>query len=247
MTAPKMTLAFWSAAPVTTSAASLTSKRPMSDPPVTFRRIPVAPSIEASSSGDETAIRAASAARFSPDARADAHQRRPCVAHDRADVGEVEVDEPGLGDQIGDALHALAQDVVGHPERVDDGCLPLDHLEQAVVLDHDQGVDAVAQLVDPALSLLGALASLERKRSRHHADRERPDLLAELRDDRRAARARAAAFAGGDEDHVGALQRLLQLVAALLRGGKADLGIGAGAEPAGRLRARSGSSRPRPS
>src|SRR5919198_1470070 len=130
MTAPKMTFAFWSAAPVTTSAASLTSKRPMSEPPVTLRRIPVAPSIEASSSGDETALRAASAARLSPD-----------------------------------------------------------DLQQPIVLDHDQGVDPVAQLVDAALRLVGTLAALEAERTRHHPDGERTDLLAELRDDRRTARA----------------------------------------------------------
>ncbi len=68
MTAPKMTFAFWSAALVTTSAASFTSKRPISGPPVMLSRIPVAPSIEVSSSGEETAARAASAARFSPEA-----------------------------------------------------------------------------------------------------------------------------------------------------------------------------------
>ena len=66
ITAPKMTFAFGSAAAVTTSAASFTSNRPMSGPPVTLSRIPVAPSIDDSSSGDETAMRAASAARFSP-------------------------------------------------------------------------------------------------------------------------------------------------------------------------------------
>ena len=37
----------------------------------------------------------------------------------------------------------------------------------------------------------------------------------------------AAALAGGDEDHVGALQRLLDVVAALRRRAAADLGIGA--------------------
>ena len=42
---------------------------------------------------------------------------------------------------------------------------------------------------------------------------------------------------GGDEDHVGALERLLQLVPALLRGSEADGRIGAGAEPAGGARA----------
>ena len=59
----------------------------------------------------------------------------------------------------------------------------------------------------------------------------------ELRDDRRAARAGAAALAGGDEDHVRALERLLQLVAALRGGGLADGRVGAGAEAARGLRA----------
>ena len=68
ITAPKITFAFWSAADVTTSAASFTSKRPMFGPPLTFSRIPVAPSIEDSSSGDDTAWRAATVARLSPDA-----------------------------------------------------------------------------------------------------------------------------------------------------------------------------------
>ena len=52
-----------------------------------------------------------------------------------------------------------------------------------------------------------------------HADGQRADLLlGDLRDDRRRARAGAAALARRDEDHVGALQRLLDLVAVLLGG-----------------------------
>ena len=42
----------------------------------------------------------------------------------------------------------------------------------------------------------------------------------------------APAFAGGHEDHVGALERLLQLVPALVRGGLPDLGVRACAEAA---------------
>src|SRR5207237_673337 len=131
MTAPKITFAFWSAAPVTTSAASLTSNSPMSDPPVTFRRIPVAPSIDASSSGEDTAVRA-----------------------------------------------------------------------------------------------------LECGGPRDDTDGEGADLLPELRDDRGAAGSRPATLPCGDEDHVRALERFLQLVAALLCRGKADLRIGSRPEPA---------------
>ena len=50
-TAPKMMLAFWSAALATISAASLTSNRPRSPPPVMLSRMPVAPSTLDSSSG----------------------------------------------------------------------------------------------------------------------------------------------------------------------------------------------------
>ena len=95
----------------------------------------------------------------------------------------------------------------------------------------------VAQVVDPHLGLLRALPPFEDERLRDDADGERADLARELGDDRRRARAGAAALAGGDEDHVGALQRLLQLVAALLRGGLADGRVGAGAEAAGAGRA----------
>jgi len=46
----------------------------------------------------------------------------------------------------------LAEDVVGELERIDDRCPLLDDLEQAVVLDHDQRVDRVAEILDPALA-----------------------------------------------------------------------------------------------
>ena len=167
--------------------------------------------------------------------RADAHQRGAGVAHDRAHVGEVEVDEPRHGDQVGDPLHALAEDVVGHPERLEDRSRLLDHLQQPVVLDHDQRVDAVAKVLDADLGLVGAALALEGERLRDDADGQRLELATELGNDRRGAGPRATALTGGDEDHVGALERLLQLVAALLRGGEAHLGVRAGAEPARRL------------
>ena len=66
MTAPKMMLASGWATPWMISAASLTSKRPRALPPEMLRRMPRAPSIDASSSGLEIAARAAATARPSP-------------------------------------------------------------------------------------------------------------------------------------------------------------------------------------
>src|SRR5207245_763100 len=72
----------------------------------------------------------------------------------------------------------------------------LDHLQQPVVLDHDQRVDLLGELVDPLLRLLRAAAPLERERPRDDTDRQRLELAREPRKDRRAAGARAAALAG---------------------------------------------------
>ena len=80
MTAPKMMLASGWATPWMTSAASLTSNRPRSLPPEMLSRMPRAPSMEASSSGLEMAARAASSARPSPAAVADAHEGGAGVA-----------------------------------------------------------------------------------------------------------------------------------------------------------------------
>ena len=69
-----------------------------------------------------------------------------------------------------------------------------------------------------------------------HADGQRADLvLGDVGDHRRGAGAGAAAFAGGHEHHVRALQRLLDLVARLGRRALPDLRVGAGAEALGEL------------
>ena len=89
----------------------------------------------------------------------------------------------------------------------------------------------------PTSACCGAASSFERERPRHDTDGQRLELARDLGHDRRAARTRAAAFSCGDEDHVGALQRLLQLVARLGRRLAPDVRVGARAETARRLRA----------
>src|SRR6185503_19833509 len=54
-------------------------------------------------------------------------------------------------------------------------------------------------------------------------------------DDRRAARPRSATHTGGHEDHVGFLERLVQLFAVILGRLATNTGIGAGAEALGDL------------
>src|SRR2546421_111335 len=149
-TAPKMMLASGWADLATISAASWTSKSPRSLPPQMLSRTPRAPSTEASSSGDEMAFRAASAARVSP----------------RAVPPPLEGEGPG-----------------------DD------------------------------------------------ADGEGAEGLGDLGDHGRTAGAGAAALAGRDEDHVGALQDLLDLVTVLLGSLAPHFGVRPGAKASGQVAA----------
>ena len=87
----------------------------------------------------------------------------------------------------------------------------------------------------PFSACTAAAAALEAERPGGDADGERAGGLGHLGDDRAAAGAGAAALAEGDEHHVGALQHLFDLVAVVLGGLAADLGVGPGAETAGDL------------
>jgi hypothetical protein len=69
------------------------------------------------------------------------------------------------------------------------------------------------------------------------ADGQRAELAGDRGDDGRATGAGAAALARGHEDHVGPLEDLLDLLAVVLGGLAADLGVGPGAEAAGELAA----------
>jgi hypothetical protein len=149
-------------------------------------------------------------------AAADAHQRRPGVAHDRADVREVEVDEAGHRDDVADALDALAKHVVDDAEGVEDRGVLLNDVLEAIVGDRDEGVDLGLELFGRLLGDELPPRAFKGERLRHHADRQGTGFLGELRDDRRGARARAAAHAGRDEDHVRVGQGLGDLVRVLL-------------------------------
>ena len=73
------------------------------------------------------------------------------------------------------------EDVVRDAEGLGDGRLLLHHLQQPVVLDHDQRVDPVAQVLDPDLGLLGPAATLEAERLRDDSDRQRLELATRAR------------------------------------------------------------------
>ena len=76
---------------------------------------------------------------------AGAHHRLAHLAHHRADVGEVEIDQAFLDHQVGDAGDARIEHLVGHREGVGEGGLLVGDAEEVLVGDDDQRVDAGLQ------------------------------------------------------------------------------------------------------
>ncbi|CAH0327634.1 hypothetical protein SRABI128_06301 [Microbacterium sp. Bi128] len=167
--------------------------------------------------------------------RTDAHQRGTGTLHDGLDVGEVEVDQAGGGDEVRDALDTGEQDLVGGTERVQDGDVAVADGEQAVVRDHDQGVDFIAQGVDAGLGGAGTAAAFKREGARHDADGQGAKGPCDPGDDGGAAGSGSAAFAGGDEDHVCAPDDLFDFIGVVLRGLPANFRVRASTESTGQL------------
>jgi hypothetical protein len=202
--------------------ASLTSKIPRSGPPVTLIRIPRAPVMVMSSS------RGLEMARFHRAllslGRPRPHERHAHLAHHRPHVGEVQVDQPFHGDQVGDSLHRLEQDLIGLAESLQQGHVFAGDVEEPLVGDGDQGVHAFAQFLQPFLGLALPLLAFEEEGLGDHGHGERPRFLGDAGQDRSPAGSGSAAHAGGDEDHVRSGEDLMDPVAVLQGGVSPDFG-----------------------
>ena len=161
---------------------------------------------------------------------AGAHQRHAHAGHDGLDVGEVQVDLAGYRDQIGDALDRLAQDVVGHHERVAQRRAPLDRVQQLVVGDRDHGIHDLFEGGEPFVGDQASPPTLEREGQRHHGHDQRSGLPGQVGNDRAPTGAGSSAEAHGDEHHVRLGQRLDHLLGVFQRGAAPDLRVGPGTQ-----------------
>jgi hypothetical protein len=125
--------------------------------------------------------------------------------------------------------------VIGHEERLLDAGLLIHHLQEPVVRDDDQGVNAFLEPLQRLFADPAAPRALEREGLGDDADGQRARFLCGARDHGRRAAAGAAAHAAGDEHHVGALHQRLDLFSGFLRGLLADLRAAARAEALGEL------------
>ena len=168
--------------------------------------------------------------------RGRAHHGVAHCCHDGFHVGEVAVDDARDRDDVGDTLHALAKDVVGHAERFEEARV-LGDSQKLFIRNHDGGVDRFHQFVDAALGLHHAPLPFKREWLGDHGDGERAHFAGERSDDRRCAGSGSAAQTGGDEDHVSAFERFDDLVGIFERCLAADFGVGASTQPVGQFHA----------
>ena len=68
---------------------------------------------------------------------ANSHQCRATLAHDCFYVCKVHVDQSMLGDQLGNALHALIEHAVGHAKCIGHARILVHQLQHAVVGNHN--------------------------------------------------------------------------------------------------------------
>jgi len=166
---------------------------------------------------------------------ADGHQARAPARHHRAHIRKVKVDQPRDGDQLGDALDALAQRVVGQCEGLLDAGPVVGQLEEPVIGDDDQGVHALPQPREAFLGHAPPPGALEGERPGDDAHRQDAHFPGQPGDHRRRARARAAAHAAGHEQEVGVSEQGPDIIAGFPGCHLTDLRVAARAEPPGQL------------
>ena len=111
----------------------------------------------------------------------------------------------------------------------------VDHLEQLVVRDGDEGVDLLAEVRDPLVGLGRAPLPLEREGPGHDADGQRAESPGDPSHHGSTARPRTATLTGGDEHHVGALESVLDVLGVVLGRLPTLVRVGTGAEAAGQV------------
>ena len=137
---------------------------------------------------------------------------------------------PGNRNDVGDALHTLAQNVVGDAEALEEACV-LGNRQQLLVGDHDHRVHALEQFLQAALGLLQTALALERERPRDDRNGQNPHLAGERRNHWSRPGSGASAKARRHKHHVRAFESLDDLFGIFERRATAHVGIRARTQP----------------
>ncbi len=168
-----------------------------------------------------------------------AHAHHGCAhaAHDRADVGEIEIDQAGHDHQIGNASDTGIQHIICHAEGFGEGRTVIRDAEKVLVRHDDHRVDVFLDASEAFFRKGHAARAFKTERLGDHGDGQNVHFLRGPRNHRGCAGSGSAAHASGDEDHVGAFEALADLIHGFFGGFRANVRAGACAKARGRFRA----------
>ena len=150
-------------------------------------------------------------------------------------MGEIHVDQARLGNEFGNPLHSLAQNVVGQPKGHFHGHIDRGDLQEAVIGHTDERIGKWLKFLQPFLGILAAAAGFETERSGHNGDDHGSQAFGYPGGDGDRASARATAHSSGEKDHIRTRQSEVELFVAFLSGSFADLRIAAGSQSTGQF------------
>jgi len=130
-------------------------------------------------------------------------------------------------------LHRSLQHGVRRLEGIEQCRAAAQHRQELLVRNGDQGVHVLGQFQHAVVRHARALVAFHLERPRHDRHRQYAEFLGDLRHHGSRTRAGSPAHAGGDEQHVAALDELDDAVAIFHGGLTADLGVRAGAQALG--------------
>lgn len=141
----------------------------------------------------------------------------------------------GHGNQVGNALNALSEHVVGNFEGFHHRGALGHHLQQAVVGNDHQGIHPLHQILDAAFGVFHALFAFKKEGLGDDAYGQTSQIARHFRHDGRGARARSAAHARRDEHQIRPFEHLGNFFAAFLGSPAADIRDCAGAQALGQF------------
>ena len=145
------------------------------------------------------------------------HHRFAHFAHNGAHVGKVQIDEARHDHQISDRADTLLQHFIGQLERFFESGFRLCNQEQVLVRNNDQSIDMLLELFDTGFCCAHPPRTFEQERLGHNANGQYALCTGRLSNNRRSACASAAAHTSSDENHVHAVERIIDFLDSFLR------------------------------
>ena len=131
-----------------------------------------------------------------------AHMGKAGIGHYRGHIGKVEVYDAHGRDELAYALDALAKNVVGLLEGVEEGYLLVRKQLEPLVGDDNERIDELAELAYALLSLRHSFPAFKVEGLCNDRNRKDFHLLGDLGDYRSGARTGAAAHTGSYKHHI---------------------------------------------